>query len=126
MISRPARWSADFVGEQVNLMDRQLYEYCLGTKHGPRTQTAKTLRRLISSAMHSETDGDDALLDAFAAALSDCPVLDGDVFRLLRPLHGCGGSEGYVLDVDRAVENGFWKSLAEKFPGHQGLLYIAA
>jgi hypothetical protein len=54
------------------------------------------------------------------------PAFDDDVFRFLKPLHGCGGSEGYVLNVAPAVESAFWKSLAEKFPTQQGLVYLAA
>jgi len=107
-------------------MDRQLYQYCLGTKNRPRTERGKAVQQLISAALNSETDGDDALLKALAAVLSDSSVLEADTFQLLKPLHGCGGSESYVLEVDRAVESGFWKSLAARFPGHQGLVYIAA
>jgi hypothetical protein len=69
---------------------------------------------------------DSPLLNALAATLSDCSALDDDAFELIKPLHGCGGSEGYVLEVDRASEFSFWKALAERFPNHQGVVYLAA
>jgi hypothetical protein len=107
-------------------MNRNLYEYCLGGKKSPGSQTGKAIQRLIWSSLSSDQSNDDALLEMLAAALRDCSALDDDVFALIKPLHGCGGSEGYVLDVDPAAEHAFWKSLAEKFPDHQGLNYIAA
>jgi hypothetical protein len=107
-------------------MNRSLYEYCLGRKQAPRTQTGKAVQQLISSAFSSEISEDSPLLNALAAALRDGSALDDDVFALIKPLHGCGGSEGYVLDVSPAAEYAFWKSLAEQFPDHQGLNYVAA
>src|SRR5215831_2743522 len=109
-----------------SLMNRDLYVYCLGRKQAVRSPTGKAVQRLIASALSSESSNDGVLLTALAAALSECSAIDDDGFRLLKPLHGCGGSEGYVLDVDRAREFSFWEALAEKFPNHQGLVYLAA
>ena len=107
-------------------MDRELYSYCLGAAKSPRSESGKAVQRLVASASQSRDADDGELLRMLSAILSQSPALEDDVFPLLKPLHGCGGSEGYVLDVDPAVESGFWNSLAEKFPDRQGLVYVAA
>jgi hypothetical protein len=107
-------------------MNHDLYKYCLGKRKRPGTETAKAIDRLVSAAPDSENADDRGLLQEIASVLSNASILDEDAFRFLRPLHGCGGSEGYVLDVERAVEAAFWKSLSERFADHQGLSYIAA
>src|SRR5262245_37820333 len=107
-------------------MNRNLYEYCRGAKKKPRSESGTAIQQLIASALRSENPDDGTLLRALSANLSESRELDEEVFRILKPLHGCGGSEGYVLDVTPPVEAAFWKSLADKFPDHQGLRYLAA
>src|SRR5262249_41920481 len=111
---------------QAFTMNQDLYKYCLGKRKRPGTETGKAIDRLVSLALDCQDADDRALLQAIASVLSNAPILDEDAFRFLRPLHGCGGSEGYVLDVERPVEAAFWKSLSERFAKHQGLIYIAA
>jgi hypothetical protein len=108
------------------IVDRELYGYCLGAAKAPRSATGKAVEGLVASASRTREADDGELLRALSAILSQSMALDDDVFPLLKPLHGCGGSEGYVLDVDPAVEAAFWNALAEKFPNHQGLVYVAA
>lgn len=107
-------------------MNRELYEYCLGSKKRPRTDRGKAIHRLISDALRSGSPSDAELLRLLLVTLAGSPTLDDDVFRLLKPLHGCGGSEGYVLQVEPTIEAEFWGSLARQFPNHQGVLYKAA
>src|SRR5262245_1320702 len=107
-------------------MNRNLYEYCRGAKKKPRSESGTAIQQLIASALRSENPDDGTLLQALSAILSESREFDDDVFRILKPLHGCGGSEGYVLEVAPPVEAAFWKSLADRFPDHQGLRYLAA
>jgi hypothetical protein len=108
-------------------MDRKLYNYCLGLKIRPwSSKVGRRVSRLISGALRTGVPEDGDLLSLLRESLADSETLCNSVFRRLAPLHGCGGSEGYVLDVDDATEAEFWACLAEKFPNHQGLAYLAA
>lgn len=111
-------------------MNRDLYDYCLRSKRRPwslwPSKAGKIISRLISDALRSGVPQDAELLPLLLKSLADIPTLGDDAFWWLRPLHGCGSSEGYVLDVDDATEAGFWVSLSEMFPNHQGLAYLAA
>ena len=82
-------------------MNRDLYEYCLRSKKRPRSSKGgKALSRVISDALRSGVPKDAELLSLVLTMLADTPTLNDDAFWWLRPFHGCGSSEGYVLDVD--------------------------
>ena len=107
-------------------MKRSLYEYCLGFKpnslNRPKSAEARAVHALIAESLNTGVPNDAELLQQ----LLTISMLDDEVFRFLKPLHGCGGSEGYVLEVEPKIEAQFWTALATKFSDHQGVCYLAA
>ncbi|HVX59274.1 MAG TPA: hypothetical protein VHC19_01685 [Pirellulales bacterium] len=108
-------------------MNWELYHYCRRSQKRPEPSRAgETIARVLSEAERSGVPDDADLLALLIQSLAETPTLDDAAFCWLKPLHGCGGSEGYVLGVEPAIEAEFWSSLAKKYPSHQGLAYLAA